>query len=173
MRAHKFDPGKPNEPGYRFDPETGELVTANGSRHRFLPELPANSPVHELIVPGEADETTEDGAAHYLIGGDAAIVDQIVAFYDRAGHEVPDGYAQAAADHAALARDTEGKTADAELARLTARATRLEAIRPPAAPEAIAAAKLAVVKATERKARADVAIAAAKAAAPPPRPAPV
>ena len=83
---------------FTIDAETGELVLENHSRYRFLPTLPGNSPPHEFIVP-ESDDSSPDGATHYLVGGDPAIVAQIEAWYAKQGHPVPAGYAAAAAAH--------------------------------------------------------------------------
>ena len=84
-----------------FDPETGRWQLHNGDSVDFLPALPANSPPHELVSTAEPDESSSDGFAHYLVGGDAEVVKQIVDFYERKGTPVPAGYADAAAAHAA------------------------------------------------------------------------
>jgi len=94
-----------------FDSATGELVLADGSRHSFLPVKPANSPPYEFIVP-DTDPSSEDGASHYLIGGDPALVKQIVDYYAARKTPVPDGYAAEAARHADAVR--------AELAKVQA-----------------------------------------------------
>jgi hypothetical protein len=85
--------------GASLDPATGELVLTNGSRYAFLPKAPGNSPPHEFIVPETGNPEREDGNSHYLIGGDPAVVDQIVAFYKTQNTPVPDGYAAAAKAH--------------------------------------------------------------------------
>lgn len=83
---------------FTFDSETGELVLKNGSRYAFLPAKPGNSPPYEFLIP-ESDPEAEDGATHFLIGGDAALVDKIVKFYADKGAPVPAGYAEEAARH--------------------------------------------------------------------------
>jgi hypothetical protein len=90
----------PKLEGATFDAETGELVLTNKSRYVFLPTEPGNSPPHELIVPETGDGSRPDGNTHYLIGGDPAVVAQIVDFYKAKGTPVPDGYAEAAKAHA-------------------------------------------------------------------------
>ncbi len=91
-----------------LDAETGELVLENKSRYTFLPKVPGNSPPHEFIVP-ESDDSSPDGATHYLIGGDPAVVAQIVAHYAAKGTPVPAGYAEAAAAHVEnIAREAAG-----------------------------------------------------------------
>lgn len=87
--------------GASFDGKTGELVLTNGQRFAFLPPKPANSPPYEFIVTETFDGSREDGNTHYLIGGDSALVDQIVKWYADKGTPVPDGYADEAARHAA------------------------------------------------------------------------
>jgi hypothetical protein len=87
----------------RFDGKTGAWILEDGTPVTFLPELPAESPPYELIFthPTHAAANHADGHMHYLIGGDPKVVEQIVQWYADQGHPVPDGYAQAAADHAA------------------------------------------------------------------------
>jgi hypothetical protein len=99
------------EPRFDFDLKTGKgtgrWIIEDGTPVDFLPELPGNSPPYELIhnlnVP-HPNPNHDDGHRHYLIGGDPAVVEQIVAWYKAAGHPVPDGYAQAAADHVAAVK---------------------------------------------------------------------
>lgn len=84
-----------------FDAKTGEFVTDTKLRVAFLPEEPANTPPYELVVTEENDPKSVDGHTHYLIGGDAKLVDQIVGFYENRGKKVPADYASQAAAHAA------------------------------------------------------------------------
>jgi hypothetical protein len=93
------DPSAAKLEGATFDGETGELVLTNGSRYTFLPTVPGNSPPHEFIVPETGNPDREDGNTHYLIGGDPAVVQQIVDFYAARKTPVPDGYAEAAQAH--------------------------------------------------------------------------
>lgn len=79
----------------------GRFVTDDGTPIQFLPDVPANSPPHELIHTAEADPDSPDGFRHYAIGADPDVVQEIADFYEAAGRPVPDGYVQAAADHAA------------------------------------------------------------------------
>lgn len=97
---------------YSFDAATGEIALENGDRHPFLPARPAQSPPYELVVPGVEAGAEDDGAAHYLIGGDPEIVQQIVDWYAAKGSPVPDGYADEAARHAQAVRDELGKQAE-------------------------------------------------------------
>lgn len=77
---------------------------------RFLPDEPGESPPYELILTDrDPDGPTSDdpvrqgrhGHKHILIGGDEAVVADIIKFYEGKGKKVPAGYAQAAKDHAA------------------------------------------------------------------------
>lgn len=88
----------------RFDPESGAWVIEDGTPFQFLPEIPSESPPYEFMGPAGSDPESPDGHRHYLIGGEPAVVAQIVKWYEKAGHPVPAGYAQAAADHAAAVK---------------------------------------------------------------------
>lgn len=96
---------------FTFDSATGELVTGNGSRYTFLPAVPGNSPPYEFIATETADSDRPDGNTHYLIGGDPAVVQQIVDFYAAKKTPVPDGYADEAARHAEAVKAELAKTA--------------------------------------------------------------
>lgn len=97
---------------FDFDPETGEgsgkIKLASGALDDVIPEEPANSPPYDHVSL-EPDPQSPDGLKHYLIGGDPEEVKLIVAFYKAQGKEVPDGYEQEAADHAAAVARESGK----------------------------------------------------------------
>jgi len=100
-----------------FDPTSGKWVTSDGTPVPFLPDEPGNSPPYELIVTEDkSDPHPIDGHTHYLIGGDSKVVEQIVEFYKAKGTPVPDGYAQAAADHAAAVDAANKEAADKKAA---------------------------------------------------------
>lgn len=94
--------GVPTQKGQAgFDTETGELIARDGTRIVFLdPKVPANTPPFDLSHDAEADEASPDGSTHYLIGGDPAVVDAIVAWYRSNDVSVPAGYAEKARTHA-------------------------------------------------------------------------
>lgn len=89
----------------KIHPDTGELITTDGTPFRFLPAEPAQTPQYTFVNPHEPDPDSPDGHSHYLIGGDPEAVDAIVAWYEKhggadgKGRKVPASYKSAAAAH--------------------------------------------------------------------------
>lgn len=91
-----------------FDPKTGQWKLPDGTPIDFLPELPSNSLQLELVVTDEkaplpASDKHADGHVHIPLGSDEATIDAVIAFYEAAGHPVPDGFKDETLHHAARA----------------------------------------------------------------------
>lgn len=117
----------------KIDPDSGRLITSDGTPYDFLPAEPAASPPHTFVHTFEPDPDSPDGHTHYLVGGDPEVVDQIVAWYakhggaDGKGRKVPAEFKANAQAHADAVKAEAAKASGQDVKATPAAAAHAEA----------------------------------------------